>query len=141
MAAAQFDSANKSFTKAIRAFTDSGLNPSKMKDFFRADTELFATTFFFPQMEAIAAPKEFGVDSEGRYWFVHYSGKVTVPESGRYRFAGSADNLLVVFVDGRPVLDGSKPSNTKGTVAWSPPTPPRTSFTDAPNFSFAPATG
>ncbi len=114
------DSANKSFTRAIRAFTDSGLNPSKMKDFFRADTELFATTFFFPQMEAIAAPKEFGVDSEGRYWFVHYSGKVTVPETGRYRFAGTADNLLVVFVDGRPVLDGSKPANTSGTVAWKP---------------------
>ena len=130
--------ANRSFTQAIRAFTDSGLNPEMMSEFFRADTELFATTFFFPEMDAISAPKEFGVDSEGRYWFVHYSGKVAVPESGRYRFAGSADNLLVVFIDGRPVLDASKPSNTSGTVRWTPSNTSEDIIYGAPEYVFRP---
>jgi hypothetical protein len=44
---------------------------------------------------------------EPRGWFVHYSGMVTPPKAGSYRFVGFFDDLLIVYVNNKPVLDGS----------------------------------
>jgi len=41
-------------------------------------------------------------------WLAWYHGKVTPPQSGRYRFWGYADNSLLVAVDGKPVFEGSR---------------------------------
>ncbi len=113
--------ASQLFVRAIRNFTDRNLNPNAMQDYYAADARLYATQFYFPSMDAETAPEAFGVETVGRYWFVHYKGRVRAPESKSYRFLGGADNLLVVFINGKPVLDGSKPQNTGGTVPWTNP--------------------
>ncbi|MEO0415889.1 MAG: FecR domain-containing protein, partial [Verrucomicrobiota bacterium] len=41
-------------------------------------------------------------------WMAWYSGKVKPPQKGRYRFWGYADNHLLVAINGKPVLEGSR---------------------------------
>lgn len=41
-------------------------------------------------------------------WLTWYSGQLTPPGPGRYRFWGYADNNLLVAIDGKPVFDGSR---------------------------------
>ncbi|MEM7600076.1 MAG: hypothetical protein AAF357_01520, partial [Verrucomicrobiota bacterium] len=41
-------------------------------------------------------------------WLAWYSGQVTPPQPGRYRFHGYADNHLLVAIDGKPVFEGSR---------------------------------
>jgi hypothetical protein len=41
-------------------------------------------------------------------WLTWYSGRLTPPRPGRYRFLGYADNSLLVAIDGKPVFDGSR---------------------------------
>lgn len=41
-------------------------------------------------------------------WVAWYSGQVTPPHAGRYRFWGYADNHLLVAINGKPVFEGSR---------------------------------
>jgi hypothetical protein len=41
-------------------------------------------------------------------WLAWYQGKVSPPQSGRYRFWGYADNQLLVAINGKPVFEGSR---------------------------------
>ena len=41
-------------------------------------------------------------------WMVWYQGQVKAPEPGRYRFWGYADNSLLVAINGKAVLNGSR---------------------------------
>lgn len=41
-------------------------------------------------------------------WLAWYRGRVTPPQSGRYRFWGYADNQLLVAVEGEPIFEGSR---------------------------------
>lgn len=113
--------ADRAFISVVRQFIQSGLRPSAMRGYYQGSAPLYATQFIFPPMDADTAPAAFNVETPGRYWFIHYSGRVRAPATKRYRFVGGADNLLVVFVDGRPVLDGSKPGNSRGSVTWTNP--------------------
>ncbi len=47
---------------------------------------------------------------------ISYHGKVTPPESGRFRFVGFSDDVLVVLVNDRVVLDGSLKSPLRGAA-------------------------
>jgi len=60
-------------------------------------------------MDAKEAPEAFGVGDvvKPRHWAIHYKGNITAPETGRYRFCGRADDVLVVRVNRAIVLDAS----------------------------------
>jgi hypothetical protein len=82
---------------------------SVLKEFYQADVELYARQLFIPLVRADAAPEAFGAEDEIKpiYWAAHYKGEVVSPISGRIRFAGQGDNVLVVRFDRRVVLDAS----------------------------------
>jgi hypothetical protein len=84
---------------------DSGL----LKDYYQADAELYARQFFIPLVEASEAPKAFDAENEITpiYWAAHYKGEVVAPVTGRMRFGGQGDNVLVVRFDNKVVLEAS----------------------------------
>jgi hypothetical protein len=92
------------------------LDDRALKDFYQAETQLRLTQLYVPRIGAEEAPKEFKVDGkvQGRRWVINYQGAVTPPESGRFRFVGFSDDVLVVLADNRVVLDGSLRSPLRG---------------------------
>jgi hypothetical protein len=106
------------YRKVIREFITGGWNRRTLDRYYRAAEPLFANRVFIPTMKAEEAPKAFGVEKEVEPlgWFVHYTGVISAPETGEYRFVGYADDLLVVAVDGRVVLDGSL--HRKAVTDW-----------------------
>jgi ferric-dicitrate binding protein FerR (iron transport regulator) len=58
-------------------------------------------------------PKRTGLELETvqHGWMTWYRGRVVPPRKGRYRFWGSADNHLLVAVDGKPVFEASRDSS------------------------------
>lgn len=84
-------------------------SPTALNDYYKAKQEVTFTYLMVPNMDAGEGPKCFSVEKEvePRGWFVHYSGMVTPPKSGTYRFVGFFDDLLIVYINNKPVLDGS----------------------------------
>ncbi len=84
-------------------------SPTSLKDYYKANQEVSFTYLLVPNMAATEGPKCFNVEKEvePRGWFVHYTGMVTPPKPGTYRFVGFFDDLLIVYINNKPVLDGS----------------------------------
>ncbi|HSJ03353.1 MAG TPA: PA14 domain-containing protein, partial [Verrucomicrobium sp.] len=85
-------------------------SPSSLKDYYKANQEVSFTYLLVPaNLPAAEGPKCFNAEKEvePRGWFVHYTGMVTPPKSGTYRFVGFFDDLLIVYINNKPVLDGS----------------------------------
>lgn len=102
-----------------------------LQRYFKAETTLVSSTFVHPYMLASEAPKAFGVEKEVKpvHWLAVYSGKASAPFTDEFRFAGGCDNVIVVLVNGKLVLDGSRrytqaaPAE-KYYTKWKPSTPP-----------------
>lgn len=79
------------------------------KDFFSADKQLFGSYFIIPNTDAKIAPESFGVEGiiEPTRLGAAYQGVFTPQESGKFRFIGKGDDVLIVRVNGKIVLDGS----------------------------------
>lgn len=83
--------------------------PSALKDYYRASQQMSFTFLTVPYMSAEEGPKAFNVEKEvqPRGWFVHYTGIVTPPTGGEWRFVGNFDDALVVYINNKCVFDGS----------------------------------
>jgi len=105
---------NKEYKDALKNFIGSWNLNRLEKRFFKAPKKKFATTFILPRMDANEAPKAYNVDKvvKPKYWAAYYKGMIAAPETGKYRFWGAADDLLIVRVKGDMVLDGTR----KGTI-------------------------
>ncbi|WP_254511004.1 hypothetical protein [Anatilimnocola floriformis] len=78
--------------------------------YYKADTQLSYSQLMIPaNTSANEGPAEFDVAGkvEPRGWMVHFSGTVIPPAAGEYRFVGFFDDMLLVYVNKQPVLDGS----------------------------------
>ncbi|MGC4002798.1 MAG: hypothetical protein QM811_06560 [Pirellulales bacterium] len=98
------------FIKTLNRLADKGYSDAVMKEYFQADTQLAFSQLLIPATTpAEDAPKAFDVEGQvkPRGWFVHYSGTVIPPKSGEWRFVGFFDDVLIVYVNNQPVLDGS----------------------------------
>lgn len=98
------------YIATINRLADSGFSESALKAYYLADLQLVFSQLMIPATtNANDAPRAFNVDKvvEPRGWFVHYSGTVIPPKKGEWRFVGFFDDLLIVYVNGQPVLDGS----------------------------------
>lgn len=115
------------YAATLREFLESNWDEKILGEFFQAPGKKFATAFMMPNMPAKTAPENFGVADvvEPKHWVIHYKGEFSAPETGRYRFVGMADDVLVVRVDREVVLDGSfqscatTPDETTGLGVYS----------------------
>lgn len=110
------------YADIIAEFLKDDWDESQLDKYFRVSRPLYATRIYISRMSAEEAPKAFGVEDvvKPRLWIVHYKGQVSPPEAGTYRFAGHADDILIVRMNGRIVLlsnlSGSKPPG----ITWKP---------------------
>ncbi len=94
----------------INKAADKRFSPTSLKDYYKANQQVSFTYLLVPaNLPAAEGPKCFNAEKEvePRGWFVHYSGMVTPPKAGQWRFVGFFDDLLIVYVNNKPVLDGS----------------------------------
>ncbi|HEX7260405.1 MAG TPA: hypothetical protein VF258_01195, partial [Luteolibacter sp.] len=100
----------------INEFVNGGWRDNDLKKYFRAPQKLRQTKIFIPQMSASGAPSAFGCEKEVQpsRWIVVYRGSVIAPKSGRFRFVGAADDILVVRFNRKVVLDHGFGSGTTG---------------------------
>jgi len=112
--------ANAAYEEELRKFCKAGWNQSRLRRFFKAPEPLYTTQLFIPAISAVEAPNSFNVGDKvkPRRWIIHYEGKITPPESGKYRFVGFGDDVLAVKFNGRVVLDS-------GFTRPSDPPPPK----------------
>ena len=99
---------NMRYKQIVGRFVNSW-NPSVLEHYFRAPGQMSITQIFIPTIDADAAPKAFGVDKEcqPRRWIVHYTGEIVALRSGKFRFIGYGDDMLIIRCKGHNVLDGS----------------------------------
>jgi len=108
--------------KKVIRFTDNLIEIHKknfsersLQPFFKAPQKLTLTHLAISNRSASDGPLYFNADKDvdPKSWIAHYSGKLVAPETGRYRFAGFADDYLSLFFDDKPVLFASWPNIQK----------------------------
>ncbi|MBN2703606.1 MAG: hypothetical protein JXR23_05270 [Pontiellaceae bacterium] len=104
----------------IKSFINSGFEQSRLEDYFKAPKLKYAQTIMMPMIKADAAPEAFGVQDrvDGKFWICHYKGQIAAPETGEYRFCGLADDVLVVRLDRKLVLDACWPTHIGKMTSW-----------------------
>jgi hypothetical protein len=97
------------FSPTIREFSRTFNLPHIDRKFYKADKHLYGSYFIIPWGQASIAPKSFGVEGIIAPTLIgaHYTGSFKPTESGRFRFFGRADDVLIVRINGKIVLDGS----------------------------------
>ncbi len=78
-----------------------------LSKYFKSPVKLFASHFYFPATPSEEAARAYKCADkvQGSYWVAVYSGKVVAPKTGRFRFVGSADDIMVVNFNGENVFD------------------------------------
>lgn len=91
----------------VREIVDHGFKEKEFNDYYKATQKLYQTKLHMPFMSAEAAPAAFNCEKEvqPRRWIVVYRGTVKAPKSGKFRFVGAGDDLLVVRFNNRTVFD------------------------------------
>lgn len=110
------DVTNESIRDIIAEFVNRGWKESILNDYYRASQKLYQTKIYMPVMPADGAPAAFNCEKEVQpsRWIVVYRGMVTPPRSGKYRFVGAGDDVLVVRFNGKHVFDHGFTSGTTG---------------------------
>lgn len=95
------------FFSALASFTK-GWNQGRLDDYFKAPRKNYTTFFMIPTIHSSAATEAFGVNNvvTPDYWAAYYEGYIAAPETGYYRFLGYGDDILLVRINKRLVLDG-----------------------------------
>jgi hypothetical protein len=77
--------------------------------YYKPDTKLYGAYFIIPNRQASEAPRAFKAEGEvaAKMLAVAYKGSFRPQESGRFRLFGRGDNVLIVRINGRIVLDAS----------------------------------
>ncbi|NBB78088.1 MAG: hypothetical protein GVY36_01360 [Verrucomicrobia bacterium] len=109
----------------------------EFRKFFNAPQKLYATHFYIPLMNANEAPRAYGVENlvEPSQWVAVYQGQFRSVDGGEFRFVGTADDILIVGVDGKTVLSAG--FTQYNPTRWSPREEPR--FPGPPVSQYLPA--
>ncbi len=99
----------KKYGEVVTAFVEGGFKHSVLKDFYQGSEKLYANEIFIPDIDANLGPAAFGLEKEvqPRMWLVLYRGQVSPPSSGTYHFVGAGDDVMVIRLNGKVVLDRS----------------------------------
>jgi hypothetical protein len=105
----------------INDFVNHGWRESAFNKYFRASNTLYQSKLYIPAMNAEAAPAAFSCADQVQpsRWAVVYRGRVTPPHSGKYRFVGHADDILVIRFNGKNVFDHGYFSGTTPVMIYS----------------------
>lgn len=97
------------FQSTVRKFSDRFDLQQLERGFYKAEKHLYASYFIIPFGNAAIAPKSFGVEGQIKPTMigVHYAGSYKPGQSGTFRLVGRADDVLIVRINGKIVLDGS----------------------------------
>lgn len=101
-------------------FTTKGWNEKLLQKYYRAPKTLHQTKLYIPMTPAHIAPAAFGCgpEVEPMCWVAIYRGTVTPPKTGRYRFVGCCDDVMVVRFNRKNVFDHGYILGTSGV--WVP---------------------
>ena len=110
------DITNDGVKEVIREFVNKGWRDKNLEKYYKARRKLYQSKLLIPLMKAEGAPAAFdcGKEVQPSRWVVVYRGVVTPPDSGRYRFVGAGDDVLVVRFNGKHVFDHGFTSGTTG---------------------------
>jgi hypothetical protein len=91
----------------VREIVDKGFKEKEFNEYYKAPQKLYQTKLQMPIMSADAAPAAFNCEKEvqPKRWIVVYRGTVKAPKTGKFRFVGAGDDLLVVRFNNRTVFD------------------------------------
>ncbi len=109
---------NEETREVIREFVNKGWKETSLsREYFQAPQKLYQTKIYIPLMQAEGAPAAFNCekDVQPSRWVIVYRGTVTPPKSGRYRFVGAGDDVLVVRFNNKHVFDHGYYGGTTGT--------------------------
>lgn len=96
-----------SFVISARSLIENQFEDSAFNDYFKAPTPLYLTRLAVPMAPAEDGPSFFDAEKEiqPRGWIAHYSGTVTVPKTGTYRFSGGGDDFVHVMINSKTVFN------------------------------------
>ncbi len=104
-------------------FVKSGWKESHLSKYYSSPKKLYATCFMIPTLISSLGPMAFDeADTVGWCWAAHYKGQLVHKDAITFRFWGQGDDVLVVRVDGKIVLNGSWPGGTWNTQNVLSPT-------------------
>jgi hypothetical protein len=124
----------------LRSFTRNFDRRKLDRGFYKADVKLYASYFVIPFGDASIAPKSFGVENEIKATMLaaSYKGTYRPTDTGRFRLVGRGDDVMVVRINNKIVLDGSLGSGSNwrqnSSLAKSDQETPRALFSFYPNF-------
>ncbi len=86
-----------------------GWNLSRLDAYFKAPKKKYATFFMIPNINSSEATEAFGVSEvvTPDFWAAYYEGHIAASETGHYRFCGYGDDILLVRINKRLVIDAS----------------------------------
>ncbi|MGE9268839.1 MAG: hypothetical protein ACQKBY_12155 [Verrucomicrobiales bacterium] len=114
------------YIDVVQSLERRNFSESAFGDFFKAPQELSLTNLAIPDAAATEGPKYFNAEKDIKPsgWVAHYQGRISVPEDGRYRFVGFADDYMVVTINNRVRLVACWPSiQERVRGRWDPTEP------------------
>ena len=106
----------------IREYIESGFDQSVLDEYFRVPDPLFTSFIFHPRRNSTLALEAYEAEEHGvapGTWAVHYTGRFSPPETGRYRFITKAEAGMVVIVD-REVVSQNGFGSDHQITSWRP---------------------
>jgi len=103
-----------SYLPLLGDYVKNGWDDTVLEKYYRSKAPISTSTIAISTRPSEDAPKAFGLEKEVQpgLWVIHYHARVEAPSEGDYRLAGFADNIMVVRINGKLVLDGGWDSIT-----------------------------
>lgn len=96
----------------LKEFMEKDWDTRMLERYYSPDVKLSAPYFYLPRCKASYAPEAFQCNSGNQKrqvrpydWVVVYTGRVTAPATGTYRFVGMGDDALAVRFNNELVLE------------------------------------
>lgn len=103
----------------LQSFYDNGWNLRTFAPYYKSPNKLYTTHFMIPPMISYLGPTAFGIYDTNFHpvdWIVYYKGKIASRKTGRYRFWGMGDELIVVRINKKTVFDGTWSSSRDSNI-------------------------
>lgn len=97
----------KLYFDEIRAIVSSNFSKSELSKHYVVPKRLAMTKVFIPEQPAKNGPAAFGADKDFKEgaWLAYYTGELKPKENFRARFIGYFDEVMVVKINGKIVLE------------------------------------
>jgi len=101
----------------VRKFVSKGWDTTVFSRYYKSPNKLYATHFTTGVVPSVLGPMVFEEDTGGWLWLVHYKGQLVHKEGITFRFRGSGDDILLVRVNGKMVLNAARNSASPNNYA------------------------